>query len=144
MRSPSPARSEVQAVKGESTERAAPGRPGALRHGVQRDRILREVLAGEAERFRSASTLDVSSLEVWIGQDQTIRVDSFGEDGRSYLTVAQARTLRDWLTSALPCEHFGSRTGFGDTSGQMRETCKQCGAVLVDTSAAALGAARGD
>ena len=125
MRSPAPARSEGEVVKGGIAQRATP----ALR---------------EAERFRSASTLDVSSLEVWIGRDQTLRVDTFGEDGRSYLTVAQARTLRDWLTNALPCEHLGSRTGFGDTSGQMRETCNQCGAVLADTTAAALGAAHGN
>lgn len=86
--------------------------------------------------FRRVSTLDVSSLEVWIG-DGTVRVDCHGNDCRSHLTVAQAKTLRDWLTSALPCEHQRRFTGakrvdpFGKSDATIKVTneCMDCGYV---------------
>jgi len=48
------------------------------------------------------------------------------------ITIQEAQELRDWLTQALPCLHDGRKTGFGDTSGRMRETCDKCGAVTID------------
>ena len=52
-------------------------------------------------KFHTAGTLDVSTLEVWIRNDQTVHVDFHGEHGRACLTVAHAVKLRDWLNEAL-------------------------------------------
>lgn len=54
------------------------------------------------ELFNYAPTLDVSTLEVWVAMTgQTINVDAFSE-GRTRLSVSQARELRDWLDSVIP------------------------------------------
>jgi hypothetical protein len=43
------------------------------------------------------------------------------------LDISQARALRDWLTSALPCEHRGSRSGTWSGTDPLVMRCDICG-----------------
>jgi NADH pyrophosphatase NudC (nudix superfamily) len=91
-----------------------------------------EEMSAMDEQFRRVGTLDIQPFEIWVKDGDQIYFDDKPMDSRVALTVAKARALRDWLTQALPCPHDGSKTGFGDTSGRMRETCDKCGAVTID------------
>ena len=44
-----------------------------------------------------------------------------------YLTLQEARSLRDWLTQALPCEHRGGRRGTWSVNEPLVMHCDICG-----------------
>lgn len=44
------------------------------------------------------------------------------------MAVEVARSLRDWLTQALPCEHKGPRHGTVEWNRPCVMTCGECGA----------------
>jgi len=44
-----------------------------------------------------------------------------------YVTLQEARALRDWLTQALPCEHRGARRGTWSVNEPLVMRCDICG-----------------
>lgn len=53
------------------------------------------------DKFRSISTADIGSLEVWI-KDDHLCIDLPHKQDRALLSVAQATALHEWLGLALP------------------------------------------
>jgi hypothetical protein len=51
-----------------------------------------------------------------------------GHEETDCFTVDEARQLRDWLTTALPCEHKGPRHGELKWNEPSTMTCDECGA----------------
>lgn len=81
-----------------------------------------------SEKFRKIPDFDFCGIK-WA----TVNGTAIAILADGHMNVSKARHLRDWLTSALPCEHKGPRRGTLTWGEPLKVTCDACGEEVPST-----------